>query len=104
MEHNYLKTTIGKIHAAIVVPTMLIIFTGFCYEYAQGREPWPWGLLVSVVGFGLFLKAKFSIIKTGKFISWGCDLINQKNTNFYFIGWVLMVAGYFLSFKPVVFI
>lgn len=99
MEHQYLKTTIGKIHAAIVVPSMFIIFFAFCYEYAQGREPWPWGMLLSVVGFGLFLKAKLSIIRTGKLISWGCDLMDQKNTYFYFSGWVLMIAGYFLSFR-----
>lgn len=29
MEHQYLKTTIGKIHAAIVTPSMFIVFIGF---------------------------------------------------------------------------
>lgn len=30
MEHRYLKTTIGKIHAAMAVPSMLIVLIGFC--------------------------------------------------------------------------
>ncbi|HXH75049.1 MAG TPA: hypothetical protein VNJ08_08795 [Bacteriovoracaceae bacterium] len=98
MEHKYLKTTFGKFHAAIVLPSMFIAFLGFCYEYAEGREPWPWGLAISVVGFIFFLQAKMSVIKQGKLISWGCDLMDQRNTYFYFFGWVMMIGGYFLSF------
>lgn len=99
MEHRYLKTTIGKIHAALVVPSMFIVFIGYCYEYSKGREVWPWGMLVSLVGLVLFLKAKWSVLKVGKLITWGCDLMDQKNTYFYFFGWVFMVSGYFLSFR-----
>ncbi|WP_408095701.1 hypothetical protein ACJVC5_11710 [Peredibacter sp. HCB2-198] len=97
MEHRYLKTTIGKIHAAIVVPSMLFCFLIFCYEFAQGKNPNLWGMIVSLIGFALFLKAKRSVIRKGKLISFGCDLMDQKNTNFYFSGWVLFIAGYFLS-------
>lgn len=98
MEHRYLQTTIGKIHAAIVVPSMFICFIAICFEYSKGRTPVLWGLLVSVLGLILFIKAKWSVIKKGIRISWGCDLMDQKNTNLYFIGWVLMIGGYFMSF------
>lgn len=97
MEHNYLKTSFGKFHAAIVSPTIFLVLIAFGYEYAQGKTPFIWAQLISLAGFGLFLKAKLSIIKTGKWVTFGCDLMDQRNTNFYFAGWVLMVAGYFLS-------
>ncbi len=99
MEHRYLKTTFGKIHAAIVTPSVLIIFLAICYEYAEGRQPWPWGLLLSFLGFALFLKAKWSLLKKGTFVSWGCDLMDQSTTNCYFIVWVMMIAVYFISFR-----
>lgn len=99
MEYNYLKTSFGKIHAAIVIPSMVICFLAYCYEYAQGREPFIYGLLISIIGFMLFLKAKLSVIRTGKLFSFGCDLMDQKNTFLYFFGWVMIIGGYFLSWK-----
>lgn len=99
MEHNYLKTSIGKIHAAVVLPTIILAFLLFCYDYSKGKSPVIWGLLISVVGLVLFLRAKFSVIKTGKVVSFGCDLMDQKNAYFYFAGWVMIIGGYFLSFK-----
>ena len=99
MEHNYLKTTIGKIHATIVAPSMFICLIAFGYEYSKGKTPIAWAFTISAIGFGLFLKAKLSVIKTGKMFSFGCDLMDQRNTFFYFFGWVLMLAGYFLSWR-----
>ncbi len=51
MEYNYLKTTVGKFHAVLVVPSIFIIFLAFCYDYSKGKTPFVWGLLVSVFGF-----------------------------------------------------
>lgn len=99
MEHKYLETRIGKIHAALVAPSMLICLIAYGYEFSKGKTPFGWALLISVIGFGFFLKAKLSLIKTGKLVSFGCDLMDQKNTYFYFFGWVLMLAGYFLSWR-----
>ena len=99
MEHRYLKTVIGKIHAAIVAPSMFICLIAFGYEFSKGKTPVVWAFLISLIGFCLFLKAKLSIIKTGKLFTFGCDLMDLRNTYFYFFGWVLMVAGYFLSWN-----
>lgn len=99
MEHNYLKTWVGRLHALLVLPSMFIIFIGFAYQYSIGKEAHLWGLPVTIIGFLMFLKAKWSVIKEKKLFTFGCDPMDQKNTYFYFFGWVMMIAGYFLSFN-----
>jgi hypothetical protein len=98
MESRYLKTAFGKFHAVIVMGSLAILFLDFCYRFSFGKTPTLWGLAVSLAGFSLFLKAKLSLIRKGTYFSWGCDLMDQKNTYYYFFGWLLMVGGYFLCF------
>jgi len=98
MEHNYLNTWFGKLQAIIVLPSIFIIFIGFAYQYSFGKEVHAWGIPVSIIGLLMFLKAKWSVLKNGKFFTFGCDPMNQTNTYFYFLGWVMMIAGYFISF------
>lgn len=97
MEHRYTQTLIGKIHAAIVAPTLPLIIIAFYLAYIEGKEANLWGILVSLIGFTMFFKAKLSVIKHKKLFSVGCDLMDQKNVYFYFFGWVVMIGGYFLS-------
>ncbi len=99
MEYKYTQTFIGKIHAALVAPTIPLLIILYYLKYIKDKEPNLWGLIISFIGLGLFLKAKFSIIKNKKLISFGCDLMDQKNSLFYFVGWLLMIAGYFLSWS-----
>lgn len=99
MEHRYTKTTIGKIHSMIVSLTIPTVIIGMYLDYIQGKESNLWGFAISIVGFLLFLKAKISVIKSKKLFSLGCDLMDQRNTYFYFFGWLLMIAGYFLSWS-----
>ncbi len=96
MEHKYTQTIVGKIHAALVAPTIPLLIIGVYLEYIEGKEPNAWGLIVSIIGFLMFLKAKLSVVKHKKLFSIGCDLMDQEHTNLYFFGWVLMIAGYFL--------
>lgn len=97
MEHKYTQTLIGKIHVAIISVTLPLVIIAFYLDYAQGKEPNLWGILLSLVGFVMFFKAKISVIKNKKLFSIGCDLMDQKHTNLYFLGWIIMIAGYFLS-------
>ncbi len=99
MEHRYLKTKIGKFHALIVAPTIPLLILGLWLEHINGKQPVWWGILISPFGFLLFLKAKISNIKKGKWFTLGCDHMDQMHTYFYFFGWVIMIAGYFLSFQ-----
>lgn len=97
MEHKYLKTFVGRIHGFVIFLTIPMIIISVYLDYTNGREANLWGLGVTVFGFCLFFKAKLSVIKTKKLFSFGCDFMDQKNTNLYFLGWVIMIAGYFLS-------
>ncbi len=97
MEHKYTQTLIGKIHAAIVAPTIPLVIIAFYLDYTKDKEANLWGLIISLVGFAMFFKAKMSVVKHKKLFSIGCDLMDQKHTNLYFFGWVVMISGYFLS-------
>lgn len=97
MEHRYTQTLIGKIHAAIVSITLPIVIIAYYLDYTKDKDANLWGILISVVGFAMFLKAKLSVVKHKKLFSVGCDLMDQKNIYFYFFGWVIMIGGYFLS-------
>ncbi|MBL6991338.1 MAG: hypothetical protein ISR65_16260 [Bacteriovoracaceae bacterium] len=99
MEHNYLNTGLGRIHFGLVIMSLVVIFFGYSYEYSVGKEVVIWGIPVSLIGFGMFLKAKWSVIKQRKFFTIGCHPMSRTNTYLYVIGWILMIAGYFLSFK-----
>ncbi len=99
MEHKYLNSWIGKAHAFIVVPFMALALYEIGMEYAGGKNANLWGIPVMILGFISFLKAKWSVIKNKKLVSFGCDPMTQKNTYFYFLGWVLMITGYIISWR-----
>ena len=98
MDNRYYESPLGK--AQTLIGSLAIIFTliSFANQYSIGKEANPYGLIVTMLGLGFFLKAKISVIKKGKYVSFGCDHMNQRNSWFYSLGWFLMLSGYFLSF------
>ena len=50
-------------------------------------------LLSWVAGFSLFLKAKISLIRRGKPVSFGARHMSQENRTCYILGYVLMGVG-----------
>ena len=55
-----------------------------------------------VVGFSMFFKAKFSLIRRGKLISFGSRDMSRTNRLFYLWGYVLMGIALFLSLGIIV--
>ena len=54
-------------------------------------------LVLWLAGFLLFFKAKLSVIKSGKLISFGASDMSQENRVCYILGYVLMGIGFFFS-------
>ncbi len=54
-------------------------------------------LVFWVAGFLLFFKAKLSVIKRGKLISFGVSNMSKANRICYILGYVLMGLGLFFS-------
>ena len=59
---------------------------------------YPLSLLLIAVGFIIFLKAKISVIKTGKIISFGPGEMCSIDKRFYFFGYSMMILGFLLAF------
>jgi hypothetical protein len=66
---------------------------------------WYWvSLLLILLGFALFAKAKFSMIKKGKLLTFGTMEMAKADRAFYIAGYVLMSLGLLLSIILVAYI
>ena len=98
MDHRYYESVIGKALTLLGSLAVILTFISFANQYSLGKEASPYGLIITFLGLGLFLKSKLSVIKKGKYVSFGCDFMDQRNSRFYSLGWITMAGGYFLSF------
>ncbi len=46
-----------------------------------------------LLGFGFFLKAKLSVIRSGRLVTFGTRCMTQPNRTCYIIGYILMVSA-----------
>jgi hypothetical protein len=53
---------------------------------------------LSIFGFSLLARAKYSIYKKGKFFTFGYQDMDDKNRKFYFFGYVFIVIGLIFTF------
>jgi len=58
-------------------------------------------LVLFLLGFSLFLKAKISVIKNGKIVTFGSSLMTRINKVYYRLGYALMIIGGGLSLVTV---
>lgn len=54
-------------------------------------------LALWAVGFAMFLKAKLSVIKQGKLVSFGPGPMSRTNRTFYIWGYVVMALAFVMS-------
>lgn len=50
-------------------------------------------LILYIIGFSLFLRAKLSVISKGKSFTFGCGEMNRINRSLYITGYAIMGAG-----------
>jgi hypothetical protein len=60
-------------------------------------------LVLWIVGFSMFFKAKLSVIRQGKLISFGVRNMSQTNRICYILGYVLMGTGLIFSLGIIAF-
>ena len=77
--------------AAIVLGGLLRLLTSAPFHYIFIM------LLLWAVGFSMFLKAKLSVIRQGKLLSFGTSGMSRTNHIFYLLGYIIMAAGLLLS-------
>ena len=54
-------------------------------------------LILYCIGFSMFLKAKISVMKEGRLLSFGTKYMTQSNRNLYIYGYIIMGIGLILS-------
>lgn len=55
-------------------------------------------VIMYTVGFLMFLYAKYKVIKTGRYFSFGFASMQLKDKIIYVIGYLLMIFGFFFIF------
>ena len=62
--------------------------------YRAAPTATTYGAIVSAIaGFGLFFKAKISVMRRGQLISYGMKSMDQHNKVFYVCGYALMITA-----------
>lgn len=85
----------------------IIVVTIFFLAKAMSSAPMfcVWGMLaLYATGFLLFLKAKLSVILSGKLVTFGAKPMSQMNKSFYVTGYSLMVLALLLMMALVIFV
>jgi len=81
-------------------PVVLIIIPVFISASLMRSFPWVsyWTILsLLFLGFILFLKAKLSLIKEGKLLTFGAKGMSKSNRALYISGYILMLLSLILS-------
>lgn len=55
-------------------------------------------VIMYMLGFLLFVYAKYKVIKMGQLFSFGFSLMQPKDKMIYIMGYLLMIFGFFLHF------
>ena len=101
--HFYNKSPIGRYFykpLTGILWILVLIITG--YNHVQKGEPQIFGLLVVITGFILFLISKISVIKKGKFLTFGASVAENTSKEMaicYYLGYFLMIVGFVMSFR-----
>jgi vacuolar-type H+-ATPase subunit I/STV1 len=61
------------------------------------------GSPILFLGAIFFLIAKISVVRKGQYFTFGCDNMSNKMMWSYFIGYILMIIGYIITFSVVSF-
>lgn len=94
------------INCSVVLGPLVLSFgsalaAGLVYSMPQTSF---WTMVVLfIAGFSMFVKAKWSVIKQGKLLTFGAAQLSKQNRVFYFLGYfgmglgVLMLLGFVLT-------
>jgi hypothetical protein len=66
-EYRFSQSTFGKIFLYSSGTVLYLIIGLMLYEWAINKEIVWWGPIISIAGFLLFFKAKWSVIRRGKY-------------------------------------
>lgn len=89
----------AKVIVGLCAAAWLVVATAASTMNAiHSVAPRPWGTLVILVGFLLFLFPKLFVVRHVRRISFGTALMTEGQANSYRVGYFLMGFGYFLTF------
>ena len=94
MRENELSNA-GKVLVSAIVGVLLV---GAAIRLGRGEVRHPESLWIVAVGFILFLIAKLSVIRRGKWISFGSRPMTNAMGNTYRTGYWLMIVGILIMF------
>lgn len=70
---------------------------------AQQPTPYIWiSFFLYIVGFVFFASAKWSVIKSGKLISFGTSYMSTKDAKAYKLGYSLMGVGFVITWMLII--
>jgi hypothetical protein len=88
---RYAKTALVSL---LVIPVIFVTILNII----RGEVHHPYGFIICLVGFALFLISKSSLFSKGKWISFGTKKLTENMGNLYRFGYWLMAVGLFLTF------
>jgi hypothetical protein len=98
----YEKSWVGRwVYKPLATALWIGVLGGIASTHVQTGALQPWALSLIGLGFVLFLGVKLHMIRQGKVISFGADIINGSPWYIaacYITGYGLMIAGFMLSF------
>ncbi len=86
---------VGKFSTILLI---LFFVVSAAINIWRNHVPQPYAFIVVLIGFTLFIAAKISNFKKGKIISFGTNDMSKSMSNFYQLGYWLMVVGTILTF------
>jgi hypothetical protein len=103
-DHFYNRSWFGRrVYVPFVGFGWFVMLGAAAWNHAVGGTPQPWAFPILLLGLVLFLVAKISVIRKGVLISFGQSVFDNATRPMkvaYALGWLLMIAGFILSFRP----
>jgi len=100
----YERSRVGRwLYEPLVGAGWILMLAAMVFRHAAHGAPRPWAFPIVFVGFALFLAAKVSVLRKGVLLSFGATVFENASRPMkvcYAVGWLLMIAGFVLSFGP----
>ncbi len=93
-ENKFSKAT--EVMFYILIPIVMY------FDMKESQTVNLYGAALMLAGFISFLLAKISVIRKGSYFSFGCEHMTKKMMWAYFLGYVFMIAGYFVTFHLII--
>lgn len=87
-------TKITEIAYYILIPLVI-------YFHMKGAKVQLIGVPVLFLGAIAFLVAKISVVRRRMYFTFGCDNMSTRMMWLYFVGYVLMIVGYIVTFSVI---